>query len=86
PLAGMTAMDTLNIRANQISDLTPLAALVNMKEMMFNDNQITDVSALAGLTAPAALYLSGNPLSTDACGTQIPALQAAGVTVTSDCL
>ncbi len=87
PLAGMTAMNTLNIHSNQIADLTPLAGLVDMKEMMFNYNQITDLSPLAGLTGPgAALYLSGNPLSTDACGTQIPALQAAGVTVTSDCL
>jgi internalin A len=87
PLAGMTAMNTLNIHSNQISDLTPLAGLVNMKEMMFDNNQIADLSPLSGLTGPdAALYLSSNPLSADACGTQIPALQAAGVTVTSDCL
>ena len=51
PLAGLTSLTTLDLRGNNISDVTLLAKLVNLEKLWLSENPITDISPLAGLTA-----------------------------------
>ncbi len=65
-LAGLehaTALDTLNLYGNQISDLSPLAGLTNLTFLNLGDNQVTDVAPLAGLTNLRWLSLWGNEVA-----------------------
>lgn len=62
PLAGLTSLEALTLRNNQISDLAPLSGLTNLIYLDLEGNQITDVSPLAGLTGLERLYLTDNPI------------------------
>ena len=52
-----------------------------MTKLHLGDNGIIDVSPLSGLTQLELLFLRDNPLSEEALGNQIPALEAQGVMV-----
>ena len=46
PLAGLPALQTLDLDRTQVSDLTPLAALNALQELSLNSTQVSDVSIL----------------------------------------
>ena len=51
PLAGLTALQTLNLAGTQVSDVTPLAGLTALQTLNLAGTQVSDVTPLAGLTA-----------------------------------
>ena len=53
----MTALTWLNLRGNEISDVTPLAGLTSLLMLDLGHNAVVDVSPLAGLTGLTALYI-----------------------------
>ncbi|MCK9158749.1 MAG: leucine-rich repeat domain-containing protein, partial [Candidatus Cloacimonas sp.] len=59
----LTNLQLLDLRYNQIIDLSPLAGLINLHELDINHNQISDLSPLAGLTNMRYLYLHWNQIS-----------------------
>ena len=65
-LAGLghcTALQSLLLTGNQISDVSALATLTKLTELYLAGNQISDVSALASLTNLTGLYLADNQIS-----------------------
>ena len=59
----MTALTELDLRDNQISDITPLTNLTALKVLTLYHNQISDITPLVGLTALTTLFLSSNPIA-----------------------
>ena len=62
-LAGLehfTALKKLDLKDNQIADITPLAALIEVDSLALQDNQIVDVTPLTGLTGLSWLELANN--------------------------
>jgi len=55
----------LELRYNQISDVSPLKGLTKLKELSLTSNQITDITPLKGLTNLWELDLRFNPISED---------------------
>jgi hypothetical protein len=53
----------LDLRGNQISDLTPLSRLIRLDTLFLFDDQISDLSPLANLTNLEWLRLEGNQIS-----------------------
>jgi hypothetical protein len=53
----------LNLKSNQVSDLSPLADLTDMTELNLQENRITDITALSGLGSLTDLQLSDNEIS-----------------------
>lgn len=83
PLANLTKLSgELSLDGNQISDISTLANLTELTQLLLDENEITDLSALANLTKLTSLFLAVNALSAEAIATQIPDLEARGVTVT----
>ena len=80
----VTALTTLQLFNNRISDVSPLASLTQLNRLDLSRNQIVDISPLMALPL-GRLSLDSNPLN---CGTQsagIAAMQAGGTLVESDC-
>ena len=95
PLKDLPWLSSLTLTGNEITDVTPLASLREPRYLILTDNEIADLAPLlTTVEADAAgprrfapylrLYLDGNPLSAAARSDQIPALEAAGVTVQSE--
>ncbi|HPO14815.1 MAG TPA: leucine-rich repeat domain-containing protein [Candidatus Hydrogenedentes bacterium] len=86
PIAILTSLTDLSLADNQVVDVSPLAALTNIETLILENNQIAEVSPLldnSGLGSGDMLYLSGNPLSTQAC-LDINVLTARGAFVYHD--
>ena len=85
PLEDLTNLTTLALDANlYISDISPLEDLTNLNSLWLGANAITDISPLksnTGLGTGDKVWLVGNPLSYPSIYTDIPAIQARGVTV-----
>ncbi len=84
PLVNNVNMAVLMLRGNNVSDLSALALNYRIHLLDLTNNDVSDLSTLVANLAFAAtdtLYISGNPLSQAAIGTQIPTLMARGVTV-----
>ena len=88
----MTKITTLELKENQISDVTPLAKQTELSLLMLERNQITDLSPLMAAAkadgegpkrfAPyLRLYVTGNPLSDAARTSQLATLRGYGVRV-----
>ena len=58
-----TALTTLYLRDNAITDVSPLASLTNLQSLSLWGNAITDVSPLASLTNLQKLSLWGNEIT-----------------------
>jgi Leucine-rich repeat (LRR) protein len=52
----------LNLRMNQIVDISPLSGLTNLTVLRLKSNKITDISALSGLTNLTELWLDSNQI------------------------
>jgi hypothetical protein len=80
-LGGMTQLVVLQATDVASDDLSPLSALVNLDILNVSGCLATDIGDLVGLTQLRDLSLHGMPLLREAVDVQIPALEAAGVTV-----
>ena len=63
PLQGLTALQTLHLDGNQISDLKPVSGLKALQVLSIKHNRVSDLSPLTSLTAWRALYLDQNQVS-----------------------
>ena len=84
PLSVLTNLSYVGLNANNISDLSPLSGLTKLVHLDLADNNISDIQPLVtntGLGTEDWVILLGNPLSYQAINTDIPTLQARGVTV-----
>ncbi|MFH2056992.1 MAG: fibronectin type III domain-containing protein [bacterium] len=85
PLSNCTHLKVLYAEYNSIQTLTALGGLLELENLSLKNNDIEDISPLVsnpGLATGDQVALENNPLSSEATGTQIPALRARGVTVT----
>ena len=79
-----TSLTNLELKSNQLSDLSPLVNLV-MGYLDLRSNQISDISALVENTGISGkINLKDNPLNNTALSTHIPALEARGIKVEYD--
>ncbi len=53
----------LNLRNNNITDISPIADLVNLKTLDLSDNRISDIGSMKNLIALENLYLNNNQIS-----------------------
>ena len=53
----------LDLRDNQISDISPIAGLTELRELEINRNTISDISPVRGLTNLTLLAFKGNQIS-----------------------
>jgi len=84
PLALMTELQTLDASFNDISDISVLEFMPDLAHLWLLQTQITDLAPLVanpGLGTGDIIDIHYNQLSDEARNTQIPALQARGVTV-----
>ena len=58
PLAGLTALQSLDCSNTQVTDLGPLAGLTALQSLVCSNTQVTDLGPLAGLTALQSLDCS----------------------------
>jgi Leucine-rich repeat (LRR) protein len=83
-LASLTHLSELYAGANRITDVSPVQNLTSLLYLNLDLNQIADLAPIVantGLTAGDEIWVRMNPLSPEAINTQIPALEARGVTV-----
>jgi hypothetical protein len=59
PLAGLTALQHLDLRATRVGDVSPLAGLTALQNLSLRGTRVSGVSPLAGLTALQNLDLTG---------------------------
>jgi len=59
----VSALQSLYLDGNQISDLTPLAGLKSLQMLSVKNNRVTDLTPLTSLPAWRALYLDQNQVS-----------------------
>jgi hypothetical protein len=77
----------LSLYSNSITDITALSGLKKLNYLDLNYNNVADIAALVansdngGLAAGSQVFLTNNPLSTQALNSDIPYLTAKGVTV-----
>jgi hypothetical protein len=77
----------LSLYGNNISDISQLSGLLKLNYLDLQSNSITAISALVanadsgGLTGSSQVFLKSNPLSSVSTDTDIPYLQAKGITV-----
>ena len=87
PLTGLTQLKTLqlwNTPIVPILDFSVLTMLTQLQRLELGYTTISDLSPLAALTELQHLDIRGNPLSYTAINTDIPALQAKGISVQFD--
>jgi len=63
PLAGLSALQTLDAWGTRVSDLAPLAKLRNLQVLSVAETEITDLAPLAGLSALQALAVFNTQVS-----------------------
>jgi internalin A len=59
----LSALTTLTLFGNQISDLRPLSSLTNLTGLSLDNNQIADLRPLSTLTNLTDLYLDNNSIA-----------------------
>ena len=63
PLAGLSALQSLDCSSTQVSDLGPLAGLSALQSLDCSGTQVSDLGPLAGLSALQSLNCSGTQVS-----------------------
>ena len=63
PLAGLSALQSLDCSGTQVSDLGPLAGLSALQSLYCSETQVSDLGPLAGLSALQSLDCSGTQVS-----------------------
>jgi len=62
-LSGLTQLQSLDLRNNQITDISFLSGLTQLQSLYLRNNQITDISFLSSLTQLQSLYLRNNQIT-----------------------
>ena len=62
-IAGLTALEGLELTDTQVSDLTPIAGLTALESLELAGTQVSDLAPIAGLTDLQSLDLAGTPVS-----------------------
>ena len=86
-LSGLTGLTRLSLGRNNVTDIAALASLTNLTILLLKENQISDLAPLTANTELAngdTVDVKRNPLYPKSLITHIPALQAKGISVTSD--
>ena len=83
-IEALPQLTTLSLGNNRLSDISSLARLSQLETLSLENNSILDVAPLTSLIQLKTLELTGNLLSHPSLHTHIPAIQAAGVTVSVD--
>jgi uncharacterized protein (TIGR03067 family) len=94
PIASLTRLSTLDVSDNQVADLSALSKFKEINLLILERNKISDLTPLINLLKVDAqgekrigpflmLYLSGNPLSETAKGSQLQALKSFGARLKS---
>ena len=65
PLKEMVNLTHLDLRQNQLTDLSPLAGLTQLKSLELRGNNLSDLSPLSGLTELEELRLGGSGTGLD---------------------
>jgi PKD repeat protein len=84
-LQNLTLLDRLLVGANQISDISVVTGLTALQTLGINSTLVTDLTPVVnntGIGSGDEVDVRDTSLSADATSTQIPALEARGVTVT----
>ena len=84
PLFGLTKLETLDLTTNNISDISALSGLSNLEWLSLHGNNISDISTLVinlGISSGDTVYLTNNPLASEAINIHIPQLKARDVSV-----
>ncbi len=76
PLAGLTAMEYLSLRGNQITSVAALSGMTALTHLNLENNRIAEINPLIALH-PLELILDRNPLNNAAHQTVLPALAPA---------
>lgn len=63
PLAGLSALQSLNLWGTHVSDLTPLAGLTGLQSLNLWGTQVSDLAPLAGLSGLQSLDLQDTHVS-----------------------
>ena len=63
PLAGLSALQTLDLDDAKVSDLTPLAGLSALQTLHVSSMAVSDLTPLAGLSALQTLHVSSTAVS-----------------------
>jgi len=64
PLAGLSALQSLNVSNTQVSDLAPLAGLSALQSLLvYGDSPVIDLTPLAGLSNLHTLYIGGSQVA-----------------------
>jgi Leucine-rich repeat (LRR) protein len=84
-LAGLKSLQTLSIKQNRVTDLTPLTSLTAWRALYLDQNQVSDLAPLVTMVQPDRhakglqpfwiVSLRGNPLSAQARSRDLPELQ-----------
>jgi hypothetical protein len=75
PLAGLTALQSLDLNDTRVSDVTSLAGLTALQALYLRNTQVSDLTPLAGLTALEFLDLGTTQVSDVASLAGLAALQ-----------
>lgn len=62
-IAGLTALQTLNLSGTKVADLAPIAGLTALQSLDLGYTQVADLAPIAGLTALQSLNLSGTQVT-----------------------
>ena len=84
-LQNLTSLDRLLVGSNQISDISVVTGLTALQTLGINSTLVTDLTPVVdntGIGSGDEVDVRDLSLSSDATSTQIPALEARGVTVT----
>jgi len=92
PVSKLNWLTTLDVQGNQITTLEPITGLTELDFLLISNNKIEDLGPLVQMCKQDAegsrrfapylkVYLGGNPLSKQAAGEQIAALESFGVRV-----
>ena len=86
-LSSLTGLTRLSLGRNNLTDISALAGLTNLSMLILEGNSISDLSPLVankGMNIGDTINLNHNPLDIASASTEIPALQARGVSVSLD--
>jgi hypothetical protein len=63
PLAGLTALQSLNLANTPVSSVMPLAGLTALQNLNLANTRVSNMAPLAGLSALQSLNLTGTPVN-----------------------
>ena len=63
PLSWLTALTTLDLTSNQVTDILPLSGLTALRSLRLGGNEVSDISALSRMALLGLLVLTANEVT-----------------------